>query len=762
VGGSRMEMAPGHGRLLAALEAADYRAKLRDAGEPTIIEARPGVDRRRGFSIYLWTLDVEVGVEASAYSALPRGRRPDWERGLLRIALHHLPERDVYAALPPRSGPSKAVVFFRPEEVAAHLDSLAGERWPTPQRTSAPDRVRDRRVAARAADRLESFQAREISAELRRELRDERARTIETGFSRAGSPADALDPELPLEPASEYLFWFGVGFRTGVSIEREPVGIPADIPVRARLAVEVFGFEGELTPTGPNRGTIEVTPERGARVLEPALSAELPGGIGDRRLLFPLRTPRRPGTHRLRCSLYYGSTLLQSRLVTARVGGEREPGARAVESVLDYRIAADLDLASLAEVPEHDLSISLNGNEDFHQLRLYSTRGKELFSNEASLPSGKVKTSIEAGRKALRRASWGTAEDWGGKPGTYRYGDQRIPLSQLEGDLVALARAGARLYSELAKRLAGGVAAREVLEKLSASPARIQIASGPDGLYVPAGLFYDHRIDRRLRGRVKLCADFSQALAGEGRRLQDAPCMVEGCCRREDPAVVCPSGFWGFRHELGWPASTDTPVTRLPCEGGPEVLIGVSTDAGLKLRRRHVRDVEALAPRRSVLAETLDDFDAQMRRREAHLVYLYCHGGMDEEEAFVELGAPQDEDRITYDHLRQGKPWGVPPPHSLVFINGCHTTALGPEQVLDLVTGFVEEAKAAGVIGTELTVFERLACDFAAAMLPGFLSGAETVGAAVRHARLELLRARNPLGLAYVPFVAADTRLVAI
>jgi hypothetical protein len=94
------------------------------------------------------------------------------------------------------------------------------------------------------------------------------------------------------------------------------------------------------------------------------------------------------------------------------------------------------------------------------------------------------------------------------------------------------------------------------------------------------------------------------------------------------------------------------------------------------------------------------------------------------------------------------------------MVNGCHTTALEPRQVMNLVNGFVQEANAVGVVGTELTVFEPLAVEFAEAMLEAFLSGSTTVGAAARRAWVSLLGQRNPMGLAYVPFFATPTRLV--
>jgi hypothetical protein len=97
-----------------------------------------------------------------------------------------------------------------------------------------------------------------------------------------------------------------------------------------------------------------------------------------------------------------------------------------------------------------------------------------------------------------------------------------------------------------------------------------------------------------------------------------------------------------------------------------------------------------------------------------------------------------------------------------VFINGCESAKLDPETLGGLIDGFIRDANAVGVIGTEITIFEKLACSFALTALRHFLNGSMTIGAAVRRARLELLRESNPLGLIYVPFVAADTRLVGL
>jgi CHAT domain len=143
-----------------------------------------------------------------------------------------------------------------------------------------------------------------------------------------------------------------------------------------------------------------------------------------------------------------------------------------------------------------------------------------------------------------------------------------------------------------------------------------------------------------------------------------------------------------------------------------------------------------------------------------HLVYFYCHGGVTEREGkqmpYLSVGAPT-EDLIIRSTLRASSVrWDDPRP--LVFINGCHTTALDATAALDFVTGFVQQAQACGVIGTEITVFEQLACDFATKFWTLFLQGQE-IGRAIQRTRLDLLQAGNPLGLVYTPFVLAGTKL---
>jgi hypothetical protein len=149
-----------------------------------------------------------------------------------------------------------------------------------------------------------------------------------------------------------------------------------------------------------------------------------------------------------------------------------------------------------------------------------------------------------------------------------------------------------------------------------------------------------------------------------------------------------------------------------------------------------------------------------------HIIYFYCHGGVKSlsSNPYLQVG-PKDSlaDEIDPNNWGgQGIEWTGPNP--LVFINGCHTTSLNPEVTLDFVSSFVKDSGAAGVIGTEITIFEPLAVRFAEECFKRFI-GAEPhkekmpIGKAVRGARLELLRRGNPLGLVYIPYAVASLRL---
>lgn len=597
-------------------------------------------------------------------------------------------------------------------------------------------------------------------------------RLVNTGFAEPGSADEPIDPARALLPDRTYLFWLEVGSRQAGAIEERPVALPVEkLPPEAHLRVVLFGFEDgfRVTP-GQEVGGLRIRPDGRVVVEEPVATPASGAGMLDRRLLFPVATPPDAGVARLRCNVYCGGVLVQSHLVEARVGeaaGEGEGPALRARS--DFILCRSLRAERLAMLRPHRLSLLLNDNGNgTHGLRLFGSDGEEEFRGDATLSGQELQNLIEKAREALRMAAWGSGEPW--QDQAYRY-EGPPDRERLRADLVRLAKIGYRVYDHLVGRLAGGGASRRAeirervkrLRALMRTPGMVQIASKEQVRHlVPAAVLYDHPLDTTLpAASYALCPGFEAALDA-GEPLAGSVCFGGECPSREEGEVVCPSGFWGFRHGLGMPVSVGGSLADAAFEirlrGSPRLGVAVSTDPLFVRRAGHEQALRGLRATVEWLhADTRDEALDLMSTGSPHLVYFYCHGGVADDVPYLLVGAPGTERGITRDLLRQRDIfWEDPQP--LVLINGCHTTALEPEKALDLVSGFVETANAAGVIGTEITIFEPIACAFGEEFLRHFLSGVP-VGEAVRLARLRLLADENPLGLVYLPFVLASLAL---
>ena len=594
-------------------------------------------------------------------------------------------------------------------------------------------------------------------------LMPESKRQVNTGFSRLEASRIPLDPQVPLRPGQAYYFWLEVGQRLPGAIDVAPAALPVELlPREARLQVALFAFPEEIVITpGADVGELQINPNGSVQVARPAYRPKglRQGRFLKRRLFFPVTMPNRVGVFRLRLSLYCQQVLVQSHLVRVEVSadGTRLPTGQslapgqALETRVDYTLSASLRPEHLAGLQSHRLSLMLNDNGDgTHGFRFFGADGKLAFKQEAALPGQELQTHIDKARGELRRAAWGEASAWQAQP--YRYAD---PPSEalFRDDLVQLAKTGYRFYVDLISRLAGGRdpvqahRARRDLETLMLKPGLVQLASKMSARHiVPLALFYDYPLDTTLpKDRYSLCPDFLHSLAA-GAALAETACFKGACPSRGQDMVVCPSGFWGFRHQLGLPASVgeaDDFTPAISCAGAPQLTVAVSTDPAFAWRPRHEEKLKGLVPGLGWhYAQNREETLQLMKQEPAHLVYFYCHGGLQEGVPFIQVG-PLEERGITKDLLVDQDIFWESQPRPLIFINGCHTTALEPEQAYDLVTGFVEMANAAGVIGTEITVFEPLAVGFAEECLSHFLNHVP-IGEAVRLARLKLLGEKNP------------------
>lgn len=235
--------------------------------------------------------------------------------------------------------------------------------------------------------------------------------------------------------------------------------------------------------------------------------------------------------------------------------------------------------------------------------------------------------------------------------------------------------------------------------------------------------------------------------------------------------VACPLHFWGFRHVIEIPAQQVDPKKRkaheqhdcIGCQRPVKFTAGIHR--GLNLAEVHETKLTQLCARQSVntelsLAARRDRVLNLLGSIYLDVVYLYCHaqGG--------DAASPTGEPMLEFMDKDDAAPGWITPSqlygadwrhHPLVFLNGCETVGFSPEALSPFVTALCARG-GAGVIGTETSVWEALADEFALMFMEDFLEGINA-GEALKRARLSLLQKNNPLGLVYTLYAASELAL---
>lgn len=629
----------------------------------------------------------------------------------------------------------------------------------------------------------------------------ERNDIVNLGFSHGDAADKTLKSDEPLQTKHPYYFWLNIGRAHKDAIGPQTRIDLEKLPQEAVLTVAVFGFDKELAITpGQDIGELKIQKNSAVKVLrQPTGKKSIPLSPDAAKdylkdfLLFPIGVPVKEGTYRLRCNIYCSQVLVQSYVVSAQVKTTAAPVAEACSKKLDYVLSQSLraeHLASLTSEP-HRLSLMINNNGDgTHSFRLFGADGTERYKDDAQVDGQELGDFLSQARGAMHKVSWGDSNPWDpAKNLSYRYQKSLFDRDKLARDLAHLARAGWRIYAGFVSHLSKTAAQ---LEPLLADPGMLQIALklSPRAV-LPAAVVYDYPWkperfkDTFDTEAFELCPTFLDAIekarAG-GPPLEECDCFKGGCALKAMiadirkpgskktlnslPPIICPSGFWGYRHSLGLPLTLDGTNNDIPpvinFKDELQIVACVSTDPGFVERDPHLGRLKALKD--TLKFERNEDYDSVITRLKdtaPHLLYFYCHGGIRKNKhPYLEIG---DDDQIAPDNLfGEGILWQGP--HPLIFINGCHTTSLDPEVTLDFVSSFVQQNGAAGVIGTEITIFEPLAAKFAEECLSRFFGAAPhqeamPLGRAVRGARLELLKQGNPLGLVYIPYAVGTLRL---
>jgi hypothetical protein len=638
-------------------------------------------------------------------------------------------------------------------------------------------------------------------------------RTVNLAFVDDRRPASPLSRKEPLAMNTTYFLRVSIGELEADSWTLDDTPFPAEhLPERSDghlIKVVVFSDPGHFKPRpGQDIGWFRLPPRQPAWVEEPA---SLPGGDekfgrAHSHLYFGLTTPARPGLAGVRLCFYFENNLVQSWSGTILVG-DGSPQQAAQGFVVDYTLSHDLTAAQLDSLQPRSLNIMTNSTaEGQFALRIVGTSAKiDLLVED-------LETIVEDFHWRLRKACWRGGEELS-QDKEYLYSTME-PGESLEqanvGTIDGLAAAlfdlavhGWRFYARILETVPHADRA-EFVESFR-QPVTIQIARKQSShRALPWAAIYDRPLVPTAR--KELCGQFLDAVR-QARPLAAEPCFRGDCpnlIRPEDDSrtrqakrnVVCPSGFWGFRHVICQPVSSEAVVTEIATNSRTHMVIGQSLDPLFEQREAHLAALGRLkrggAELEFAVAPTpqdLEDLSAAEQRARAkqllldlmvasspQLVYFYCHGGtaefvLSQQGGVKELHATTPYIRVGPNRSEVIEPSDIPAwefswpnwhrSRPLVIINGCHTVGLTPKLALSFADQFVRIAGAAGVIGTEITIFEPLARNFAEPFLEAFLQGGpeNSVGQLVKKFRLDLLQKLNPLGLVFTPYCYADLHL---
>ncbi|MDY7079260.1 MAG: helix-hairpin-helix domain-containing protein [Chloroflexota bacterium] len=461
------------------------------------------------------------------------------------------------------------------------------------------------------------------------------------------------------------------------------------------------------------------------------------------------------------------------------------------ETHIEYTVSASFQ--KVRELPKRAVSIFSNHTNGTHAIGVKLGEWDEAWGQEDDWTD--CMAIEEAGLIDRLNAIRGNLEAIGGR-GVYVFATKDHPHhdppwlanegtpEKLKNALKGLAKKGYQLYSEIFSR-----EARKELDKvLKEAGQTIHVARVMAGEVLPWATLYSLHLDI-TREPEDVCLDILGHVDSEGR-LDYAACRGQSGCPLNDAGcgrVVCPWGFWGIKHVLEQPpqrisrkAKPRDLITEIRISDAARLSMNVSTRLFLlKTHHERIAQLPGIAQPLPLAGDDRpqagqppaipgkDQVLEALKSHDLHVIYFYCHGGVtaeytDWDVPYLSVGNAEDQ-RIVPSDLsqpdRRGRQVYCWPEHPLVFVNGCETVGLRPTVMSEFVRTFAELG-AAGVIGTEIKVWEPLATFFAEGFLSRFLAGHQTVGQILRDLRHELLRRYNPLGLIYTNYCSADLRLV--
>jgi hypothetical protein len=500
---------------------------------------------------------------------------------------------------------------------------------------------------------------------------------------------------------------------------------------------------------------------------------------------FPVK-PSLAGLARGRVCIFYKNHLLQALNIQATVA----PAAQVLDQphLAQVEMTFSANFEKVERFPERGLWLGLNQNVDGShtlnikdsQVALSCRQGDTLIQNaliQARNNLSEVSFTLED-KKINGIVQKDPITNQPIKEKVYRFYQDNSPKGnspkRFIDDLKKLADVGSSLYYAVfgkpppAEDKDAVENSRNAVKKALEKPCVIQVCRLKEMADIwPWAVMYD--LDLDIDNVKEVCERFhtdDKSIVPYAACIQNCPHRDAVTAQMNTNTVICPYGFWGFKHIIEQPVQPggkkafedlvldiklpDKPVLEMPVETGL-----------LKQEEVHITNMKNL--KFTVLDRKQDILSAlnsksQPAPPEPQIVYFFCHGGYDDRKNPM-LAVGQNE-RLRPMELDGKLDWQQS--HGLVFINGCHTAELTPDALANIMWPFVNGG-AGGIIGTEITVDTYLACPFAVKFFDYFLSDdpktKHKVGEIIQEIRLEFLAMRNPLGLVYTPYCSADLHL---
>lgn len=464
-------------------------------------------------------------------------------------------------------------------------------------------------------------------------------------------------------------------------------------------------------------------------------------------LLISIKTPDVQQDAKLQIRLFYQNHLIQSQCLTAEIVRMESEG-NGHRALIDCNVSA---LDNLDILQPRTVNVSTEGGD--HGTHKIWIKGGEEGTLVCRLAEGQMRDAANAVRQVLYDIHILTDES-GDRKNRLREDNSKTKQDFID-DLKLLAPLGQKFWNMLF------ISGRDAWEEKLKSPASIQISRiGGSNFVFPWNLVYDLPLESNHAKyqECRLLKDWETSNA----LLEAAPnrCPYDA---EHTLNTICPFGFWGFKHvveqlpfvPIGW----SLPLIIQLAHRFPTVIVGRSLTLDASVTEVHLKH---LAP--VIDCDSLDDLSDALAKS-IEIVYFYTHGrrqeipGVSQKTPALQLGTDEQlipDDIIAWHRSKWSKDhWHNTSP--MVFINGCHTAELTPESLINFVDTF-SAVHAAGVIGTEITLSQRLASESAEQFFKHFRKN-ETVGESLRKMRIHLLKKCNLLGLAYTAYCSTDLRL---